>query len=102
MNSQKSSSLLLEERPGRVGVPQPALTIVTAMVVGLHQRYDVAVQRAGGRRTAYRALAALTGQMHAALSGPDPIGEMRALRAPTPAIQETVDRVVALLEGVQR
>lgn len=105
MNSQSNSIL---ERPQgeqtNTVVPPAVLNTVTELVNNLHGRYSAAATRVGDRSWLYTDLLRMTTQMRAAMSGPNPIGEMRALVWDTPSaeISEIVDGIVALLEGVGR
>lgn len=103
MNSQ-SNSLVQERAQANDSVPPAVLKTVTELVNDLHGRYTAAATRVGDRTWLYTDLLRMTTQMRTALSGPNPVGEMRALvvDAPSESIGEIVDGIVALLEGVGR
>lgn len=76
--------------------------MISELVADLHTRYTVASRRVGG--WVYHDLSLISGQMRAAVAGPNPVGELRALAWATPSdgVGEVVDALASLVEEAGR
>lgn len=76
--------------------------VVRSYVTTLHQRYAEAAERVGG--PVYPELARLSAKITEAVSGQNPVRELRALawQAPSSGVGEVAATVAQLLEGAGR